>query len=227
MTQRIPGLLYLLVIITGAFSIGYVPGQLFTSSDPAAIVAAVRDALPLLRAGIAAGIICYVAFLVLPLSLYRPLAPWGPRAAALMVAFATISVPISLAALGQRYEILALVEGGGTLSGWSAAQIEAAVALADARYDLALSMAMVFWGLWLLPLGYLILKSAALPRVLGVLLLLGGTGYVVSVLGSILSPEFASSKWSSWIIMPATLGELGTCLALLVKPPTERNATPA
>jgi hypothetical protein len=88
-------------------------------------------------------------------------------------------------------------------------------------------MAMVFWGLWLLPLGYLILKSAALPRVLGVLLLLGGTGYVVAVLGSILSPAFANSDWPSWLIKPATLGELGTCLALLVKPPTDRSATPA
>lgn len=227
MTQRIPGLLYLLVILTGAFSIGYVPGQLFTSSDPAVIVAAVRGALPLLRAGIATSIVCYVAFLLLPLSLYRPLAPWGSRAATLMVALATISVPLSLVAVGHRFEILTLVEGSGAVAGWSAAQIETAVALADARYDLALRMAMVFWGLWLLPLGYLILKSAALPRVLGVLLLLGGTGYVVAVLGSILSPAFANSDWPAWLIKPATLGELGTCLALLVKPPTDRSATPA
>lgn len=227
MPQRIPGLIYLLVILTGGFSIGYVPGKLFTSSDPAVIIAAVRDALPLLRAGIAASIVCYVAFLLLPLALYRPLAAWGSRTAALMVAFATISVPLSLVAVGHRHEILALVEGKGAFAGWNAAQLEAAVALADARYDLALGMAMVFWGLWLLPLGALILKSAQLPRVLGILLLLGGTGYVVAVLGSIVSPEFAKSAWPSRLILPATLGELGTCLALLVKPPAQPRATPA
>lgn len=226
MSARIPGLLYLVVIATGLFSLGYVPSRLFASSDPATIVAAVRDSLPLLRAGLAAGVVCYVAFLLLPLALYRPLAPWSPPAAALMVALAAVSVPLSLAALGHRFELLALSEGRGTFAGWNAAQIEAAVALADARYDLALRVAMVFWGLWLLPLGHLILKSAQLPRVLGALLLLGGTGYVVAVLGSIVSPAFASSPWSSRIILPATIGELGTCLALLVRPPISRRASP-
>lgn len=221
MTRRLPGLLYLVVIVTGMFSLGFVPSRLFASNDPAATVAAVRAALPLLRAGLAAGVVCYVAFLLLPFALHHVLAPWGPRTAAVMVGLAAVSVPLSLSALAQRFEILALVEGQGALAQWSASQVETAVALADARYDQRLQLAMVFWGLWLLPLGALILRSAQLPRVLGVLLLLGGAGYIVSVLGSIVSPDFAASRLSGWIILPATLGELGTCLALLVRPPAE------
>lgn len=227
MTNRLPGLLYLVVIGTGMFSLGYVPSRLFGSSDPATTVAAVREALPLLRAGLAAGVACYVAFLLLPFTLHRVLAPWGPRTAALMVGLAAVSVPLSLSALAHRFEILALVEGQGALAGWSASQVEAAVALADVRYDQGLRLAMVFWGLWLLPLGTLILRSAQLPRILGVLLLLGGTGYVVSVLGSTISPAFAASRVASWIILPATVGELGTCLALLVRPPAEPPPTRA
>jgi hypothetical protein len=84
------------------------------------------------------------------------------------------------------------------------------------RYRQGLRVAMVFWGLWLLPLGYLILRSRLLPRVLGGLLLLGGAGYLVSVFGELLWPVFAMHPVASWVTLPVTLGEIRTCLALLV-----------
>ena len=107
------------------------------------------------------------------------------------------------------------------------APLEAAVALADQRFDATLRLAMLFWGLWLLPLGHLIVRSAQWPRVLGVLLLLGGTGYVVAVLGSVLSPAFSSSRVPGWLVLPATIGEFGTCLALLIRPPRDPRASSA
>lgn len=227
MSRRLPGVLYLTVILTGLFSLGYVPSRLFASNDPVAILTAVRDGLPLLRWGIAAGMVCYIAFLLLPLALHRWLSPAGPTAAALMVGLAAVSVPLSLTALGHRMEILALAEGRGAFATWDAATLEAAVALAEQRFDATLRLAMLFWGLWLLPLGHLIVRSAQWPRVLGVLLLLGGTGYVVAVLGSVLSPAFSSSRVPGWLVLPATIGEFGTCLALLIRPPREPRASSA
>jgi hypothetical protein len=230
MRARIPGLLYLVVVLTGIFSIGYVPQQLFASSDPAATLAAVRDNLPLLRLAIVAGALCYVAYLLLSLALYRTFAPWGRYAATLMVAFVAVSVPISLANLGHRLEILALADGSAALAALSDAERLAAISLADLRYDNGQRIAAVFWGLWLIPLGLLILRSRLLPRVLGMLLIAGGIGYPVAILGSVLSPAFDASAWPNWLTRPATLGELGTCAWLLLKPPptpTAETATPA
>ncbi len=219
MTRRLPGLLYLLVILTGIVTLGIVPGRLFASADPAAVIAAVQADSGWLRVGIAAGIVCYVAFLLLPVSLYPWLRSYGPTLAAAMVAFVVASVPLALANLGHRLEILDLALGTAPFDAWTMAQREAAVAAAERRYDHGIRVVAVFWGLWLLPLGVLGLRSRALPRVLCALLLLGGVGYVVSALGAVLSPTFDASPISAWIIRPASVGEIGTCAWLLWRPP--------
>lgn len=221
---RVPGLLYLTVIVTGIFSIAYAPGRLFSATDPAAIAAAVSTQLPLLRLAIVMGVVCFVAYLLLPLSLHPILAPSGRGPAALMVALAAVSVPISLANLGNWMEILRVVEGGGAFAGWPEETAHAAIALADARHGALQRIATVFWGLWLIPLGVLARRARVLPLPVCILLVAGGIGYPVAVLGSLLSPAFGESPWPGWITRPATLGEFGTCLWLLLRPP--RPAAP-
>lgn len=84
-TARIAGLLYLIVVLAGIFSIAYVPSQTQVAGDAAATVAKITANEGLFRLGIAAGLVCYLAFLLLPLALYRLLAPHGRTAATLMV----------------------------------------------------------------------------------------------------------------------------------------------
>jgi hypothetical protein len=224
---RIPGLLYLTVIATGIFSIAYAPGRLFSETDPSAIAAAVSGQLPLLRAAIAVSVACYVAFLLLPLSLYPALATGGQRLAIAMVAFVAVSIPISLTNLGNWMEILAVVEGRGAIAGWSDEARQAAIALADLRHGALQRVATIFWGLWLIPLGVLSWRTRLLPRAICVLLIAGGIGYPVAILGSLLSPAFAATSWPRWITIPATLGEFGTCLWLLLSPPRHLTASSA
>ena len=73
----------------------------------------------------------------------------------------------------------------------------------------------LFWGLWLLPFGWLVLRSGRIPRVLGLLLVLGGIGYVVQVFGGLV-PGFSDSALIGYVRLPAALGEIGSCLWLLV-----------
>lgn len=203
---RLAGALYLVVVVTGMFCLGYVPSQ---TGDSLADAAAHAD---LFRAGIAAFLVMQVAFLLLPLALYRVLADVDRGAAVLMVAFAAVSVPIGLAALTHQWQALALLPETGVQA---SAAAQAAYTAYSEHYDLGLRVTSLFWGLWLLPYGWLVVRSGRLPRVLGLLLLLGGIGYVTKVFGSLV-PGFPGSPLSSYATMPAALGEIGSALWLLV-----------
>lgn len=201
---RIAGALYLVVVLAGMFCLAWAPSRTGATLADAAAQAG------LFRAGIAAFLVMQVAFLLLPLALYRVLADVDRRAAALMVALAAVSVPIGLMAVTHRLEALSLLQDAANAG--DAAQ--AAFAASLQRYGSGLRIASLFWGLWLLPFGWLVLRSARLPRVLGLLLVLGGIGYVVQVFGGLV-PGFADAVWMNYATLPAALGEIGSCLWLL------------
>ena len=203
---RVAGALYLVVVLTGMFCLAYVPSQSGGTIAKAAAHAG------LFRAGIAAFLAMQVAFLLLPFALYRVFADVNRGAATLMVALAAVSVPIGLVAVTHRMEALSLLETAGANAADSA---NAAFALCLQRYGHGLRIASLFWGLWLLPFGWLVLRSGRIPRVLGLLLVLGGAGYVVQVFGGLV-PDLADSALMGYVRLPAALGEIGSCLWLLV-----------
>ena len=153
-----------------------------------------------------------VAFLLLPLALYRVLGDVDCRAAIAMVALAVVSVPIGLVAVTHRLEALALLDP--TATGTTDA-MESAFAMCLQRYSHGLRIASLFWGLWLLPFGWLVLRSGRVPRLLGLLLVLGGLGYVAQVFGGLV-PAIADASWLRTVRMPAAFGEIGSCLWLLL-----------
>jgi hypothetical protein len=61
-----------------------------------------------------------------------------------------------------------------------------------------------FFGLWLLPMGYIIIKSKRMPLWLGRVILLGGIGYLISTVLSYIGIDFS---YSSILTIPATIGE--------------------
>jgi uncharacterized membrane protein len=64
----------------------------------------------------------------------------------------------------------------------------------------------LFFGLWLIPMGWLVVRSRWLPRLLGQLLMVGGVGYV---LGTFVSYVFADADLAAGLLtVPATIGEL-------------------
>ena len=199
---RLAGLLYLVVVLAGMFCLAYVPSKVGTTLAGASAHAG------LFRGGIAAFLVMQVAFLLLPFALYRLLGDVNRHAAILMVALAAVSVPIGLVALTHRLEALALLQGALVDS-------DAAFASCLQRYGHGLRIASLFWGLWLLPFGWLVLRSGRLPRLLGLLLVLGGVGYVVQVFGGLV-PGFTDSALAGYIRLPAALGEIGSCLWLLL-----------
>ncbi len=203
---RLAGLFYFVVVVTGLFSLAYVPSRIAVAGDSAATVANILAMEPLFRAGIAASILCYLAFLLLPLPLYRLLESSGPVTARLMVLFAIVSVPMELLTLGNDLDVLTALRSGDPA--------QAATHFAASRNGQI--FVQLFWGLWLFPLGLLIFRSGTIPRVFGVLLMFGCLSYCIRVFGLVLVADYAAIPGVRYISIPGSLGEIGTCLWLLL-----------
>ena len=213
---RLAGLLYLVVVATGIFSLGYVPSQINVAEDWSATMANIVANEALFRLGIAAFLLKQAAFLLLPLALYRVLGDANRVVAVAMVAFAVTSVPLALAALGHKLDALSLLTDPVLANTVAPAQLQAMAAQALDAYGNGLVATRLFWGLWLFPFGYLVLESARMPKLLAILLMLGCIGYLVDVFGALLVPGYAESFIAKYAMLPASIGEIGACLWLLL-----------
>ncbi|WP_291145484.1 DUF4386 domain-containing protein [Flavobacterium sp. UBA7680] len=207
-TGRVAGLLYLVVVITGIFSLGYVPSKLIVWSDAAKTFTNIANSEFLFRLGIVSGLICYTFFLFLPLVLYKLLKPVHKTYAVYMVVLAIVSVPISFVNMQNKFAVLSVISSGG--------EEKDLVMFYLNQYDYGNLIVQIFWGLWLFPLGYLIFKSAIIPKFLGILLMLGCVSYLINFFGNALFSNYSDLGISSYVRLPATLGEIGTCLWLLI-----------
>ncbi len=212
---RWTGAVYLVVVLTGMFSLAYVPGQLRAVGDPSGMLEHIVARQRLFQAGIASFVLEQLAFLALPFLLYRLLRHVQRTLAAAMVVLAVIAVPIALIAAAHRLDALTALTDPG-LDAVSSNLREALALHSMTAYRNAIFMATLFWGLWLLPLGLLVYRSRQLPRVLGAALILGGLGYVCNVFGALLVPGYDQGALSNYATLPAAFGEIGLCLWLLL-----------
>jgi hypothetical protein len=81
LTARLAGLIYLIVVVTGIFSLAYVPSNLIDRKDQAKTFGQISASETLFRMSLVSSAICYVAFLVLPFILYKLLSSVNETAA--------------------------------------------------------------------------------------------------------------------------------------------------
>src|SRR3954471_24287183 len=142
---RIAGLLYLVVVLTGLFSLMYVPAKLIVWDNASVTTSKILAAETLFRLGIFASILCYTAFLLLPIVLYKLLFPVNKMHAVGMVALAVVSVPVSLFNLSNKFAVLTLISKEAYLNVFTTDQIEAQVLLHLNYYNNGIQLATVFW----------------------------------------------------------------------------------
>lgn len=215
-TARWAGFIYLIVVITGFFSLMYVPNKLIEWKNPEQTFNNISSSKSLFSLSIASSILCYIAFTLLPLALYKLLKNVNGTYAKLMVILALISVPISFINLQSKLSVLTIIEGAEYLKVYTAKELQAQVMMLLKNYNNGILIVQIFWGLWLYPFGYLVYKSGFLPRILGIFLMLGCLGYVLNVFGRIVIPEFSTYLIAGYITLPASIGEIGICLWLLI-----------
>ncbi|MFN8306101.1 MAG: DUF4386 domain-containing protein [Ferruginibacter sp.] len=213
---RLAGFLYLLVVISGIFSLMYVPSKLIVTGDAALTYKNIASSETLFRFWIVSGLLCYTFFLFLPLVLHRLLKPVHEQYANLMVLLAVMSVPVFFLNVQNQFSVLSLLDGDKNVYGFTIEQVQAQVMLYLDQFDNGLRIVHIFSGLWLFPFGLLVFRSGFLPKFLGVLLMLGCIGYMINFLGNTLYPAYSQLGIASYIRLPASIGEIGICLWLLI-----------
>jgi hypothetical protein len=213
---RIAGAIYLVVVLTGMFSLAYVPSQLIFWEDAAKTLQHITSSQQLYRMGIASSMICYLAFTLLPIVLYKLLRQVDENYAKAMVIFALISVPISLLNLQHKFDILSMISNANYLKDLNKQQLESRVLLSLESYDSGILIVQLFWGLWLLPFGYLVYHSKILPKILGIFLVIGCFSYLINVFGRTTLPNYGEFGFAKYVTLPASIGEIGICLWLLI-----------
>ena len=213
-TARVAGLLYLLACLPAPFSLLYVPGKLMVPGDATATADHVRASETLLRLGMAGELISAAAFILVVLALYRLFKDVDKQQALLMVILFVVSVPISFLNVLNDIAALILARGPDFLSVFSKGQLDALVLLFLRLHNSGFLVAQIFWGLWLVPFGILVIRSGFLPRVLGIFLMLACTGYLISSFSSLIVPQYAHlvSRLASIL----EIGELPPALWLLI-----------
>lgn len=188
-TARAAGALYLLSGLPGIFSYLYLPARFVAPMDAAETARRIAAMPTMYRLGIVSDVFGQVMLIVLAWTLARLLEDADRRYARLMFALATAGAVIECANTLNLVTPLLLVSHRSALSALGDAQLDAlALASLHVRAE-GLVLAQVFWGLWLLPFGILVIKSGRFPRVLGWFLVVGCLGYVTASTQIVLAPS--------------------------------------
>ncbi|MPR35490.1 DUF4386 domain-containing protein [Salmonirosea aquatica] len=215
-TARLAGLLYLTLLIFGILSIVYIPSQLIVWEDGTKTVKNIKEFEILFRVGIASGIIAFLAFMFLSLLLYKLLHKVNETQARLMVLFVLISIPISFVNMLHRFSVLSLVSKPAYLQGYDSIVLHDQVMLQLEYFNNGVQISYIFTGLWLFPFGYLVYKSEFLPKVIGILLIISGTSYLVDFFGKLLFLNYQNTIIPIIVGIPGSIGEFAVCLWLLI-----------
>jgi hypothetical protein len=212
---RIAGAVYLSLVLTGPFSLIYVPGKLIVRGNATATAANVLAHEMLFRFGIVANLIGSVIFIFVGMALYRLFIGVNKTHASNMLVLVLVSAAVGFMNELNNIAALFLFRGADFLGVLEKSQREALGMLFVRLHGQGNVINEMFWGLWLFPFGVLVMRSRFLPRILGVLLLVNGFAYVAQSLTSLLLPDYASVVGR--IALPAQFGELWIMLWLLIK----------
>lgn len=212
---RQTALLYLLMGLPGVPALAYLPKHFVVPGDAAATVGRIASGEMIYRLIVVGALASMIFFVFLALKLYHLFADVDRRQARLLVSFVMISVVLGMVDLICLLTPLAIQSGASSFAAFTKAQLDAVTLAVFSVRNILLGIDEAFWGLWLLPFGILVIKSGAIPRIIGVFLIMGCIGWVAMSAIFIVAPH--AHRLSNIAFMFAQPGELSILAWLLVK----------
>lgn len=213
-TIRILGVLYLLLIVFGIFG-QVVRSTLIVPTDAAATARNLMGSELLVRFGFVSDLLMTTCYFLWGLALYFVLKPVNKSVALLMAVINFVGAPIMALNMLNQFAALQLLGGAEYLKAIPANQLQTLALFFLNLQNYGYLVAAISFGLYLLPLGYLVLKSGYFPKVFGVLYMGLGVLTLLDFFTQFLFPRFGNI--SEMLLYPAALVEFGFCAWLLIK----------
>ena len=186
--------------------------KLIISGDAAATVSNILANKMQFRAGITSFIIVIVLDILVAWSLFYFFRSVNRSFSLLMAWFRLVYAVIFAVALGNYMNVLQLLDSSGFLNAFDTGQLQTRVMLSLNAFNDCWAIGYVFFGLHLALLGYLIIRSGFVSRLLGLFVFISGLSYLIDHLGKIIYPDFNAN-----LSMLLGWGELLFMLWLLIK----------
>ena len=207
-TARITGVWYLMLAITGMVGFLVLHPRIYVAGDPSQTLANLAEHETLARIRLLFEFLIVVSQALAAVWFYklfndiRPVAAWALAAWGMMNAAA---IMISAMAMGGAIEVANSTQGLN--------EKMVMIQIFEQFIKNAWGVGNLFFGLWLIPMGYIVVSSQRMPVWLGRVLILGGAGYLVS---AFMSYAGARGTWVEMLVIPATVGEFWMIAYLLI-----------
>jgi hypothetical protein len=213
---KIAGVLYLIITVAAIFAHFVVPNQLIVPGDAAATAVNITSSESLFRIGmIGSELVVLLSEIVLSVVLYFLFKPVN-KILSLLAAVSRLAMTIIHGLnLLNYYFVLQLLTGGDYLTVFSPEQVHALVTMFLDAHSVGFTIGIAFLVPHVLILGYLIYKSGYFPKVLGILFIAAGVGYLFDTIGLLLIPGYTTTP--GLIAMVIAIAEITFPLWLLIK----------
>jgi len=202
-TARVTGLWYLGLAVTGLVGFVLLRPQVYEESDPATTLRNLAESEGLARLVVVVELGIVATQALAAVWFYKLLRPLNRVAAWSVAAFGVVNAVMILTSAGFMATAVTVASDTGLAPGGDPG------ATVQLLFELSASMWAVgglFFGLWLIPMGYVAATSGRMSRPLGWVLMAGGIGYVLSTFADVGLKDSPGALVDA-LTIPATVGE--------------------
>jgi cbb3-type cytochrome oxidase subunit 3 len=214
-TAKFAGVLYLVITVVAIIAHFYVPSRIIVPDDAAATINNIMASESLFRVGgIGGELVVLLSEVVLSILLYVLLKPVSKTLSLLASVSRLVMTTIHGINLINYFFVLLLV-GGNYQTAFDPVQLQAMVTLFLDAHSYGFTIGIAFLTLHVFALAYLIFKSGYFPRILFILFMIAGAGYLIDSLGHLLTTGYQTGR--VFIAIPIAIAEITFPLWLLIK----------
>jgi hypothetical protein len=213
-----------LVGVTTGFSLLYVRSKLIVPRDAAATAANIVAFESLFRAAIASSILSQIFLLFLGLTIFRLFKDADKTLATVSLASVLVGASVGIVNSLNNLGALLVLTNPDYLKVFQPEQINALATTFLRLNNFGIGLIELFSAFFLFSLGLLIIRSGYLPRVLGILLMIGACAFPINTFTKILIPQFHPILITQLTMLLNAFGPLATMLWLLIKGVNDRAA---